>query len=130
MRRSEILPLTWGNVDIQNGTCHLPMTKNGSPRTVPLTPRALQILKSLPQNSEQVFPISSNPVRLSWDKLRARAGINDLRFHDLRHEAITRLFERGLSIAEVDLISGHRDPRMLLRYAHLRAEDVANKFQK
>ena len=130
MRRSEILSLTWENVDIQNGTCYLPMTKNGSPRTVPLTSKALRIAKSLPQNSELVFPISSNAVRLSWDRLRSRAGINDLRFHDLRHEAISRFFERGLSIAEVALISGHKDPRMLFRYTHLRAEDVAKKLQK
>ena len=130
MRRSEILSLTWENVDIQNGTCHLPMTKNGSPRTVPLTSKARQIVKSCFQNSELVFPVSSNAVRLSWDRLRARAGINDLRFHDLRHEAISRFFERGLSIAEVALISGHKDPRMLFRYTHLRAEDVAKKLQK
>ena len=130
MRRSEILSLTWENVDIQNGTCHLPMTKNGSPRTVPLTSKARQIVKSCSQNSELVFPVSSNAVRLSWDRLRARAGVNDLRFHDLRHEAISRFFERGLSIAEVALISGHKDPRMLFRYTHLRAEDVAKKLQK
>ncbi len=54
--------------------------------------------------------------------------IKDLHFHDLRHEAISRFFELGLSIPEVALISGHRDPRMLFRYTHLRAEDVAEKL--
>ena len=63
-------------------------------------------------------------------RLKRSQGIYDLRFHDLRHEAISRFFERGLSIAEVALISGHKDPRMLFRYTHLRAEDVAKKLQK
>ena len=75
-----------------------------------------------------VFPLSSNAVRQAWDRLTRRAGITNLHFHDLRHEAISRFFERGLSIAEVALISGHRDVRMLFRYTHLRAEDVAKKL--
>jgi integrase len=62
-------------------------------------------------------------------RLRERAGINDLRFHDLRHEAVTRLFERGLSIAEVAAISGHKELRMLSRYTHLRAADVAVRLR-
>ena len=62
-------------------------------------------------------------------RLRERAGINDLRFHDLRHEAVTRLFERGLSITEVAAISGHKELRMLSRYAHLRAADVAERLR-
>jgi integrase len=55
---------------------------------------------------------------LAWERLKTRAGIRDLRFHDLRHEAISRFFELGLSIPEVSLISGHRDARMLFRYTH------------
>jgi hypothetical protein len=54
-----------------------------------------------------------------------RAGIEDLRFHDLRHEATTRLFEKGLNIMEVASITGHKDLRMLRRYTHLKAEDLA-----
>ena len=61
-------------------------------------------------------------------RLKRSQGIYDLRFHDLRHEAISRLFERGLSLPEVALISGHKDPRMLLRYTHLKAGDVAAKL--
>ena len=52
----------------------------------------------------------------------------ELRIHDLRHEAISRLFEKGLSVAEVALISGHRDVRQLFRYTHLRAEDLVSKI--
>lgn len=54
----------------------------------------------------------------------------DLRWHDLRHEAISQFFELGLSVPEVSLISGHKDPRMLFRYTHLRAADVATKLHK
>ncbi len=67
-------------------------------------------------------------MRQAWDRLCRRAAIEDLHFHDLRHEAISRFFERGLSVPEVALISGHRDYRMLFRYTHLRAEDVAKKL--
>ena len=57
-----------------------------------------------------------------------RAGLSNLRFHDLRHEAVSRFFERGLSVPEVALISGHRDVRMLFRYTHPRPEDIAEKL--
>ena len=65
---------------------------------------------------------------MAWKRLIKRSGIADLHFHDLRHEAITRFFEMGLSVPEVALISGHKDYRMLARYTHLRPEDVASKL--
>ena len=61
--------------------------------------------------------------------MKKKAGVTDLRFHDLRHEAISRFCEMSLSVPEVALISGHRDPRMLFRYTHLRAEEVGKKFK-
>ena len=67
-------------------------------------------------------------MRLAWERLKKRTGIDNLYFHDLRHEAISRFFERGLSVPEVASISGHRDVRMLFRYTHLKAEDVAAKL--
>ena len=77
-----------------------------------------------------MFPITANALRLAWERLRRRAGITDLHFHDLRHEAISRFFEKGLSVPEVALISGHRDYRMLFRYTHLRAEDIVGKLDR
>ena len=74
------------------------------------------------------FPVTPNGFRLAWDRLRRRAGLSDLRFHDLRHEAISRFFELGLNIPEVAVISGHKDPRMLFRYTHLRAADLVDKI--
>ena len=128
MRRSELLGLTWDDIDIKSKTAYLPDTKNGSSRTVPLSSKALAVIRNLDKTQLRLFPVSDNAIRLSWDKLKKRAELKDLRFHDLRHEAISRFFEKGLSIAEVALISGHKDPRMLMRYTHLKAEDVALKL--
>ena len=77
---------------------------------------------------DKVFPITANAFKLAWRRVRQRAGVVDLRLHDMRHEAISRFFEMGLSVPEVALISGHKDPRMLFRYTHLRAEDLAKKI--
>ncbi len=118
MRRSEILSLTWKNIDREASSLLIPHTKNGYSRTIPLTKAMLEILGKVPMNAERVFAISANAFRLAWDRLRVRAGITDLHFHDLRHEAISRFFEKGLNVPEVALISGHRDPRMLFRYTH------------
>jgi integrase len=104
------------------------MSKNGQERTIPLTTGAIGILKDTPREREEVFPISANALQLAWGRLRRRVNINNLRFHDLRHEAISRFFEMGLSVPEVALISGHRDVRMLLRYTHLRAADIVKKL--
>lgn len=128
MRRGEILSMSWGDADIESRTLHIPVTKNGHARTIPLSHRAIEILTDLPRIDAKSFPITANSLRMAWDRLVVRAGIQDLHFHDLRHEAISRFFEHGLSIPEVALISGHRDFRMLYRYTHLRAEDIARKL--
>ena len=129
MRRSEILSLNWENISFENKIATLEFTKNGSSRMVPLSSLALAVLINQRQERMPIpFPINDNTFRLAWDRLRNRAGITDLRFHDLRHEAISRFFEKGLSIAEVAAISGHKDPRMLFRYTHLDAKIIANKL--
>ena len=89
---------------------------------------ATSILVQWSHTSERIFPVTDVAVRQAWNRLVKRAGITNLRFHDLRHEAISRFFEMGLSVPEIALISGHRDPRMLFRYTHLRAEDVVKKL--
>ena len=85
---------------------------------------------SCDDSEERVFPITGNALRLAWERIKHRAGIEDLRFHDLRHEAISRFFEKGLSVPEVASISGHRDLRMLQRYAHARNEEILRKFDR
>ena len=140
MRRGEVLSLQWADVDLSSKTALLQMTKNGEARTVPLSPKAMLLLEGPHQARQRpsqglgeascnlVFPISANAFRLAWVRVRKRAGVVDLRFHDMRHEAISRFFEMGLSVPEVALISGHKDARMLFRYTHLRAVDVARKL--
>lgn len=128
MRRGEILRIDWKDVNLSKKTLHIPITKNGSPRTVPLTPRALELLVQVEKREGKLFPLSEEALKLAWKRLVNRAGIQDLHFHDLRHEAISRLIERGFSLAEVALVSGHKDPRMLFRYTHLRVEDLVNKM--
>lgn len=108
MRQGELLALKWENVRLVDRVAHLPMTKNGSNRTVPLSTRAVEILKSLPRSLKgQVIPVSSNAVKLGFSRAVKRArklyesngGTDDrmlcnLHFHDLRHVAITRLAEK------------------------------------
>ena len=129
MRRSEILNLRWVDVDLDIGFASLFDTKNGDDRRVPLTKTARDVLASLPAQDERVFPISANCVRLAWERTRKKAGITDLRFHDLRHEAVSRFFEMGMSVPEVALISGHKDVRQLFRYTHLNPTNVFKKYK-
>jgi integrase len=130
MRRSELLAMRWDDVDLEASTVLLRNTKNGFPRTVPLSPSALNVIKDMPRCGPTVFTISTNALRLAWERLRRRAGVLELRFHDLRHEAVSRFFERGLNVPEVAMISGHRDPRMLFRYTHPKPEEVAAKLSR
>jgi integrase len=132
MRRGEMLDLQWQHVDLVRCVAHLPLTKNGDSRDIPLSRRAVAILKGLMadkgQNADRVFPVTPNSVRLCFEHLRVRAQMEDFRFHDLRHEGVSRLFEKGLNIAEVSTISGHKELRMLQRYTHLRAEDLVKRL--
>ena len=130
MRRGEILGLRWEHVDLDRRIAYLPLTKNGSSREVPLSTKAALVLARQRQRNDTTspFPVTSNGFRLAWERLRRRAGLSDLRFHDLRHEAISRFFELGLNITEVAVISGHKDPRMLFRYTHLRAEELVRRL--
>jgi integrase len=124
MQRGELVGLLWEHVDFHKRVAHLPQTKNGDSRDVPLSLRATATLKALSLERGEhrgVLPVSGNVARFAWEHLRVRAGCPDLRIHDLRHEAVSRLFERGLNIAEVAAISGHKEMKMLQRYTHLRA---------
>lgn len=129
MRRGELLSLDWSRVNLELRVARLPITKNGFSRDVPLSSRAVEILRSIsPREAGAIFPLSPNAVRLAWTRVCRRAAIEDARFHDLRHEAVSRFFEKGLEMMEVATISGHRDLRMLRRYTHLKAEELALKL--
>jgi len=124
MRRGEILSIKTQN--LMENYIWLPDSKNGNPRKIPLSNKA----KSILNKSVLPFPISPNAVRLCWNRMIKRSGIQDLHFHDLRHEAISRFFEMGLSVPEVSLISGHKDIRQLMRYVHLKVEKLFTKMKK
>ena len=128
MRRGELLALTWEAIDTHQRTAYIPHTKTGHARTIPLTDQALMILETLPRARSTVFPLSAMALRLAWNRVRERAGMPDLRFHDLRHEAISRFAEMGLTTMELAVISGHRDMRMLARYTHIQPAGLARKL--
>jgi integrase len=140
MRQGEILGLEWERIDLEKKTAHLPDTKNGTARTVPLSSVAVGVLKGLLPGGDAdnvtplkamtglVFPIGQMGVVHAFERACKKAGIAGLRFHDLRHEATSRFFERGLGIQEVAAITGHKTLQMLKRYTHLRAEDLAAKL--
>ncbi|VVE54445.1 Tyrosine recombinase XerC [Pandoraea anhela] len=119
-------------------------TKNTMPRTVPLTVEATNLFEQAlanpvrPVGTDLIFfgepgrdevrrPYNFNKV---WLDIKRAAGCSDFRFHDLRHEAVSRLVEAGLSDQEVAAISGHKSMQMLKRYTHLRAEDLVAKLDK
>jgi integrase len=128
MRRSEILSLTWQDIDKDKRLAYLGDTKNGHPRLIPLTDKALEAISHGDTGNEYIFPMTGNAVRLAWERLKRRHGIEGVRFHDLRHEAISRFFDMGLTVPEVASISGHRTVSMLFRYAHADIEVVRKRM--
>ncbi|SAK41740.1 recombinase [Caballeronia hypogeia] len=160
MRRGEIVSLLWVNVDLNRRVVHLPSTKNGDARDVPLSSRAVAVLQALKavrdhaqndlgengeNDADRVFKIRSDAVTRAFERAVARARktyvdetlatkirpdgkfLTDLRFHDLRHEATSRLASI-FPMHELTKITGHKDPRMLMRYYHPRAEDLAKRL--
>jgi integrase len=151
MRLGELLGLEWACIDLSKRTAHLKDTKNGESRTIALSIAALDALRILPRRIDgRVFgwkPGHENGAFENlWQRCVARArrfyitdcansGIKpdpaflvDLRFHDLRHEATSRLFEKGLGIMEVASMTGHKSLSMLKRYTHIDAEKLAAKL--
>jgi integrase len=129
MRRSEILSLYWVDVFLEDRYVRLHDSKNGDPRDVPLSSRAIATLSALPRHiSGRVFPISAEALKRSFVRACDRADIKDLHFHDLRHEATSRIAERLDNILELSAVTGHKTVQMLKRYYHPRASDLARKL--
>jgi len=129
MRQGELLALRWENIDIKKRVAVLVDTKNGDLRRVPLSTRAITTLQTLPRSIEgDIFHITQDALEYYFRKAVSDAKLKDLRFHDLRHEATSRLFELGLNSMEVAAITGHKTLQMLKRYTHLRAEDLAERL--
>lgn len=135
MRQGELLALRWADVDHDRGLALLldpDKIKTAEPRAVPLTPAALRVLKKLPRSIDgRVFPVDRQSLYGAFKRACGRAGIKDFTWHDLRHEALSRLAERGdLSVLELAAVSGHKQLQMLKRYTHLQAEKLARKLAR
>jgi len=130
MRQGEILALRWEHINLKSRIAHLPETKNGTKRDVPLSNKAREVFISLGiKNSGKVFNYTSQGIKSTWRFMLIKLGIVDLHFHDLRHEAVSRLFELGtLDMLEVSAISGHKSLSMLKRYTHLKAHRLVGKL--
>ena len=144
MRSAEITTLRRGQVDLKRRIVRLVETKNTLPRTVPLTTGAVDALREALENP--IRPIDTDLIffgepgkdgrrrpytfNKAWLEIKAAVGLKDFRFHDLRHEAVSRFVEKGLSDQEVAAISGHKSMQMLKRYTHLRAEDLVAKLDQ
>ncbi len=144
MRSSEITGLRVRQVDVERRVVRLVDTKNESARTVPMTREAQALFQKAlanpvrPKECDLVFfgepgadgqrrPYNFNKI---WTNIKQSLGLNDLRFHDLRHEAVSRLVEKGFGDQEVAAISGHKSMQMLKRYTHLRAEDLVGRLDE
>jgi integrase len=148
MRLSEIVGLRWSDVNIATRTVTLRETKNGSCRLVPLSPDAIAVFQGLPRRIDgKVFGVAGPSISQAWGRAVERAGaayrqrclatgvtpkekyLSDLHFHDLRHEATSRLFERGVfGTMEVASITGHKTLQMLSRYTHMNVALLADKL--
>jgi len=128
LRQSEIANLKWSNIDLDKRLAHITNTKNSHDRFVPLSELAVTALDNSSQNIETVFGMSSNAIKLAWRRLCKSKQIVGVRFHDLRHEAISRFFDRGLTHPEVAAVSGHRTVSQLFRYAHSDLQRLRDKL--
>ena len=148
MRQAEIAGMTWQMVDLKKRTVTLLVTKNGDKRIVPLSTKAIRILSGLDRRIDgKVWGITPHAVAAGWHRAVSRARavyekeceerkekpdpsfLVNLTFHDLRHEAASRFFEKGLNPMQVAAITGHKTLQMLKRYTHLKAEDLAEMLK-
>lgn len=149
MRQGEILALDWKHVDLKNRVAHLPATKNGTSRDVPLSSVAVKLLRGDDKveaiRRGKVFTTTASAIKQSFARATARGRRNylsdcrksaaepldgfldDITFHDLRHEATSRLADK-LQMHELMKVTGHKDARMLARYYHPKASDLAKKI--
>jgi len=138
MRFGELAGVTWANLNLEKRTIFLPDTKNGSSRTVPLSTRARNAIQTQPRSIDgRLFSAKPGSIRSAFlialtkaqgAQPESKSFLRELRFHDLRHEAVTRLFEKGLNPIEVGMVSGHKTMSMLQRYTHLRTSDLLRKL--
>lgn len=127
MRAGEIVGLTDKTVDRDTRVATLPKTKNGTARKVPLSTAALGLLDELPETDGPLFDLSNQQIDAMFRKARDKTKIEDLRFHDSRHEAITRLAKK-VDVLSLARMVGHKDVKMLMIYYNETAEELAQRL--
>jgi integrase len=130
-RKREVLDARWEDFDVDNRLWRIPFTKSGRPRTVPMSDGVMSVLDTVPRiaGSPYVFP---NPdtkkpfvtIHYTWDTARKRAGLRDVRMHDLRHSFASILINSGRSLYEVQHLLGHTQVKTTERYAHLQQDTL------
>ena len=131
MRRGEIAAMRWEHLDRQARVLLIPETKTGTPREVPLSRAAVAILdeKSTVGNTDgPVWSLRADSISQAFKRVCKAAGVEGLTFHDLRHEATSRLSEKGFGTMEVAAITGHKTMQMVKRYSHFRAKDFVGRL--
>ena len=134
LRQGMLFALRWDWIDLTRQVVWIPADyrsrgNKGVPAALPLSKAAVRVLESLPRSLDgRVLPTTQNAVVCVWKKTLRRLEIKDLRWHDLRHEAASRLFEKGLNPMEVASITGHKNLNMLRRYTHLQPDALAQKL--
>ena len=130
VRRSELLGIRYKNINFTNRTLLLTNTKNGKDRVLPLSEKAFLILQSQPRQFDgRVFPLTKNQVKHYWQQALKKTNIVGFRWHDIRRHSCGLLFEKGLSVPEVQLMSGHLDPKILLKtYTKLDPRKLVKKL--
>ncbi|MDD2768823.1 MAG: site-specific integrase [Methylococcus sp.] len=139
-RKGEILGLRWADADLNRGRAILHDTKNGDTRAVHLSGHALELLRDLGKlrrlDTDLLFPEKTRPglkpmdLRAPWESALKRAGIEDFRFHDLRHSAASYLAMNGATLAEIAEVLGHRTLAMVKRYSHLSEAHVSSVVER
>lgn len=140
MRRRELCSVTWPMVDRKRGTIKLTpeITKTKRGRVVPLSPaarEAVELAERANPGSKTVFGMNTNALNLAWQRTRRKAAemvpsVASYRWHDFRHECLSRLAERGWGVLEIQAVSGHSTPAMLSRYVNLRPDDLVERLNR
>ena len=136
-RRSELLCVRWADIDLKQRTLRLPETKAGRPHFLPLPEPAVTLFQSLPSRgkSEWAFPSSRKDGHVvepakAWQRIRERAGVKDVRIHDLRHTLASWLVAQGFSLPLIGRALNHRHTSTTERYAHLALDPVRQALEQ
>ena len=132
IRVGELLQMRYDHINFDKRTLLIPFTKIGRPRTIPLSPKAIEILQSMPRRFDgKIFPLTRDSLRSCFKIAKRKAKIDGFRWHDLRRHACSLLFEKGFNVPEVQVFSGHRTSTILLNtYTKLDAEKIAIKLKE